>query len=123
MKGIGTDIVQISRIKASFEKQGQRFVDRILTEAEQEIFRQRGMSVSFLANRFAAKEAIAKALGTGIAGGVSFVDIQVLPDSYGAPEVTLFNASLQRLCDIGAKSVKLSISDEKEYAVAFAIVL
>ena len=123
MKGIGTDIVQISRIKKSYERQGQRFLDRILTNAEQDIFHQRGKSVNFLANRFAAKEAIAKALGTGIAAGISFVDIQILPDSAGAPVVSLFNGSLLRLHEVDAQIVKISISDEKEYAVAFAVLL
>jgi holo-[acyl-carrier protein] synthase len=123
MKGIGTDIVQISRIQASFDKQGERFVTRVLSASEQAVFAKRGYSMAFLANRFAAKEAIAKALGTGIAKGVTFADIQIIPGPTGEPQVTLSNVALTRLHELGAKEVKVTLSDEQDYAVAFAVLL
>lgn len=121
MKGIGTDIVSINRIKTVYEKQGERFMNRVLTKDEQALFVKRKYSMSFLANRFAAKEAIAKALGTGIAKGVNFVDIEILPDDLGSPIAALSNVAQERLLNIGASTVHISISDEVNYAVAFAV--
>ena len=119
--GIGTDIVQIDRIARVYEKQGERFLKRILTAAEQDIFNQRQQSMSFLANRYAAKEAIAKALGTGIAKGVNFFDLEVLPDSFGAPQVVLHGYAKQLLQEKGGSRADISISDERDYAVAFVV--
>ena len=121
MKGIGTDIVQVNRVQESLDKLGDRFVKRILTESEIVIFNERAQSISFLANRFAAKEAISKALGTGIAKGVTFKNIEVLPDSLGAPKVILSGEAKTRLESLGATDMKVSISDERDYSVAFAI--
>lgn len=121
MKGIGTDIVNINRIKQVYEKQGERFLNRILTPAEQAIFNQRKCSMSFFANRFAAKEAVAKALGTGIAKGVNFIDIEILPDALGSPVAHLNNGAKERLDLLGATEVLVSVSDEADYAVAFAV--
>ncbi len=122
MKGIGTDIVSIARIQTSFERQGDRFVNRILTNKEQEIFRQRNNSMSFLANRFAGKEALAKALGTGIAKGVSFTDMEILVNSQGGPVVTLTGFAHEQLLNLGATHAQVSLSDERDYAVAFAVI-
>jgi len=123
MKGIGTDIVQIARIKSVYDRQGERFVARILSSAEQEIFHQRHQSMTFLANRFAGKEALAKALGTGIGQGVRFVDLEIVPNALGQPQVTLSGAAYERLIALGATEAKISLSDEKDYAVAFAVLL
>lgn len=123
MIGIGTDIVQIDRIKSSYDKLAHRFVDRILTSREQEIFEQRQQSMAFLANRFAAKEAVSKALGTGIAKGISFANIEILPDELGSPVVTLTGKALERLTELKGRDVKISISDERDFAVAFAVVI
>ncbi|EAR10336.1 holo-ACP synthase [Reinekea blandensis] len=123
MKGIGTDIVQISRIIGVYEQQSTRFIARILTDKEQVVFCERGESMNFLANRFAAKEAVSKALGTGIAGGIRFTDIEILPMSSGEPQVFLHGQALARLTDIGATEVRISLSDEEDYAVAFAVVV
>lgn len=122
MLAIGTDIVQISRISEVLKKQGDRFLNRILSKNERHIFEVRKQSVSFLANRYAAKEAIAKAFGTGIAKGVDFVDLEVLPNELGCPTVFLHGKAAVLLKEQGASEVKITISDEAEYAVAFAII-
>jgi holo-[acyl-carrier protein] synthase len=121
MKGIGTDIVQIERIRQVYAKQQERFVQRLLTPEEQQVFQQRKCSMSYLANRFAAKEAISKALGTGIAKGIRFTDIEILPSDQGAPVVNLYGKAHAHLLALGAVEVMVSLSDEKDYAVAFAV--
>ncbi|WP_108125955.1 holo-ACP synthase [Saccharospirillum mangrovi] len=118
IRGIGTDIVDIQRIEAVLQRQGERFVKRILTEAEQGEYQRRGEPVKFLANRFAGKEAVAKALGTGIAEGVTFQQIEILPGDKGAPQVQLFERAAQ-LADGG--QMLLSLSDEQRSVVAFAL--
>ncbi|MEJ2045062.1 MAG: holo-ACP synthase [Reinekea sp.] len=123
MKGIGTDIVQIARIKQVYDRQGMRFVRRLLTQEEQKCFEARGQSITYLANRFAAKEAISKALGTGIAKGIRFTDMEVLANLDGAPSVTLSGKAEEHLVALGGHQIMVSLSDEKEYAVAFAVVL
>jgi holo-[acyl-carrier protein] synthase len=116
---IGTDIVEIKRIADVLERQGDKFIQRILTESEILEYQARGDSVPFLAKRFAAKEAIAKALGTGIGRGISFQHMIVSNDSEGAPQVELQANAAERLKQIGGSNVLLSLSDEKNYALAY----
>lgn len=80
MLAIGTDLLDSTRIEKVMRRHGERFVQRILTANEQQIYQQRQQSVNFLAKQFAAKEALAKALGTGIAKGISFQQLEVLRD-------------------------------------------
>ena len=118
---IGTDIVNVKRIERSVNRYGERFVNRILNPAEVIQWRQRERDSNFLAKRFAAKEAISKALGTGIGRGVSFQNIVISNDSKGVPLVSVSKGALKALEAQGASRVLLSISDEKEYAIAFAV--
>ncbi|MDA7826110.1 holo-ACP synthase [Porticoccaceae bacterium] len=122
-KAIGTDIVEIKRIADALERQGDKFVQRILTASEIEEYQARGNSVAFLAKRFAAKEAIAKALGTGIGRGISFQQLVTSNNLEGAPEVELQDAAAQRLTEIGGTKVLLSLSDEKNYALAYVTIV
>tara|TARA_B110000046_G_scaffold33033_1_gene35529 strand:+ start:900 stop:1274 length:375 start_codon:yes stop_codon:yes gene_type:complete len=122
VKGIGTDIVEVERITKVAERQGDKFIQRILTAAEQKEFVRLNRSMAFLAKRFAAKEAVAKALGTGIGHGVSFQDINVINNDKGAPSVVLFGGAAEKLNRLGATDVLLSLADETHYAVAYAIV-
>ena len=118
--GIGTDIVSIARIRAAFERKGERLALRILTAEEYAVFTGRKRALSYLATRFAAKEAAAKALGTGI-GAVSFQDIAVLNLASGAP-VLQFSGAAQRLQQQrGITKTHVSLSDERAYAQAFVI--
>ncbi len=120
MISLGTDILEVSRIDAVVGRQGERFVNRILTPTERVEYAQSKMANRLLAKRFAAKEAIAKALGTGIGRGVSWQDIQVEHDHYGAPQVVLSGGAAEVAAARGASKVLLSLADEKEYVVAFA---
>ncbi|HEX6594127.1 MAG TPA: holo-ACP synthase [Bacillota bacterium] len=115
IKGIGIDLIEISRIKKTIQ-QNDRFVHRVLTEKEKKIFfslQSEQRRLEFLSGRFAAKEAFAKAVGTGI-GKLSFQHIEVLTDSLGGPVVTA----------VGYESCKIfiSISHSREYAVAQVLI-
>ena len=120
---IGTDIVEIQRIASALERQGDKFVKRILTESEIVEYQARGNSVAFLAKRFAAKEAIAKALGTGIGRGISFQHMIVSNNSEGAPQAELQANAAERLKQLGGSKVLLSLSDEKNYALAYVAII
>lgn len=119
--GVGTDILAVARIEAVYSRLGQRFVDRILTPPESDLWRQRGQSVNFLAKQFAAKEALAKALATGIAKGVGFQQLQILRSEAGAPVVELSGIARQRLAELGGTTAMVSLSDEQELILAFAV--
>lgn len=119
--GIGTDIVGVPRLQVNLERFGERFAARILTDSEMVGFRQVHGKAHFLAKRFAAKEAMAKALGTGFRDGLSLRDIAVDNDALGKP-LLVFSAELEkRLQLLGVKQRHISLSDEKGYAVAFVI--
>lgn len=121
MIAVGTDIVKIERIEAVVGRQGERFVQRILTPAELAEYRASSRGLHLLAKRFAAKEAVAKALGTGIGRGVSWQDILVHHDAHGAPLVTLSGGALEVASRLGGDRVLVSLSDEDAYVVAFAV--
>jgi holo-[acyl-carrier protein] synthase len=119
--GVGTDILAVARIEAVYRRLGQRFVERILTAPESDLWRQRGQSVNFLAKQFAAKEALAKALATGIAKGVGFQQLQILRSEAGAPVVELSGIARQRLAELGGTTAMVSLSDDQELILAFAV--
>lgn len=120
MLAVGTDLLDSARLEATMRRHGERFVQRILTEKEQVLYQQRQQSINFLAKQFAAKEALAKALGTGIAKGIGFQQLEVLRDDYGAPLVFLHGAAQQRLQKLGAQRALVSLSDEGSLVLAFA---
>ncbi len=119
--GVGTDLVEIARLEAVVERQGERFVQRILTPSEQTVYHGLSHPARFLAKRFAAKEAVAKALGTGIGRGVSWQDIQIDNRETGAPHVVLTGGALEKFTALGATQCSISISDEQRYATAFVV--
>lgn len=118
---IGTDIVEIARIKAVLERHPEAFPRRILHDDELERFQVLNRSAAYLAKRFAAKEAISKALRCGI-GVVGWHDLRVSNDDSGAPVATLFGNALVRLRQLGGVQVHISLADERDYVVAFAVV-
>ena len=112
---IGTDIVQISRIERSLEKFGDHFKEKYLTSSEIE----RTKKTESLAGLWAAKEAIAKALGCGIGSNLSFLDITISKDSRGAPSFTL---SVQAQAKHNIKESSLSISHDGGFAIAVVVI-
>lgn len=121
IRGVGTDIVATERIRAALGRHGRRFSDRILAAGERERYHRDVDPAAFLARRFAAKEAAAKALGTGIAAGVGFHDIHIGNDAAGRPTITWHGAARTRCAAMGAVCAHLSLSDERCYAVAFVV--
>ncbi len=121
--GIGVDIVEISRLADSAERFGERLAAKILNDSEMVHFREKqgDSSISWLAKRFAAKEAVSKALGTGMRAGVHFNQIGIEGKPGRAPTVRLSGAAEVRAQSLGVTNIQLSISDEKHYAVAFAV--
>ena len=117
--GIGTDIVEVARIKLALERQGNAFAERILSPAEYHTFLEKNASATFLAKRFAAKEAAAKAFGSGFRDGLSLQHIEVKNDRQGRPSLN-FYARAKNLVSINQiTNVQLSLADEKDYAIAF----
>lgn len=122
--GMGNDLASIDRIERVLERQGLAFAERILTTNELARFGQFSKpraKAAFLAKRFAAKEAASKALGTGIAEGVSFQHFEVNNNAKGAPELTLTEVALEKFNALGACRCHITLSDEREYAQAFVI--
>lgn len=119
LQGLGTDIIEIDRIEKVFSRYGQKFLDRIFTVSEQEYCLKYHNPVQHYAGRFAAKEAIVKALGTGISKEVNWTDIEILNNKQGKPQVYL-SAKARRL--FSDPVILISISHSKKYATAVAVV-
>ncbi|HCE4630314.1 TPA: holo-ACP synthase [Vibrio parahaemolyticus] len=119
--GLGTDIAEIERIEKALGRSGELFARRILSEDEMAKFSQLKQQGRYLAKRFAAKEAASKALGTGIAQGVTFHDFTVSNDELGKPILMLSGVAQKMAQTMGVNHVHLSISDERHYAVATVI--
>lgn len=119
--GSGIDIVALDRIARLHERYGARFADTLLTEAEREAVARLAHPVPRLAGRFAAKEAVMKALGTGWAEGVHFSQIEILNDAAGTPRITLRGAAQAHAEALGGRRWHLSISHERDLAIAQAI--
>ena len=120
--GIGVDMCAISRMEKSIQK--QHFYERVFLEGERVYLEQKEKSrAQSAAAMFAAKEAVAKALGTGFAGGVSAFVIEVTHDELGAPGIMLHGGAKERLEHIGGTRVLLSLTHEGDMATAFAVVV
>lgn len=113
---IGVDIIEIGRINRAISRWQDSFLKRIYTRAELEGHH----NVSSLAARFAAKEAVMKALGTGIRG-VGWRDIEILTNGDGAPVIRLYRRALQKSAEIGVARFDVSMSHSRKYAIAFVI--
>jgi holo-[acyl-carrier protein] synthase len=116
--GVGTDIVLVERIR----KLRPSAVTRLLTPAEAAYCHRHAAADERIAGRFAAKEAILKSLGTGLGGGVTWRQMEILPDAAGAPRATFTGAVARRLRALGTTRCHLSISHQGGYAVAFAVI-
>ena len=119
--GIGTDIVAIARISATYERQGAAFTRQLLSESELAEFQSVKVPGPWLAKRWAAKEAFGKAAGTGILVPLTLSGIGVGHDALGRPFFDLALAVQAHLKTMGVTQTHLSISDEREHAIAFAV--
>jgi holo-[acyl-carrier protein] synthase len=121
--GIGTDVLQVSRIERLYARYGERFASRLLLAEEKALFDRSRNKVRFLGMRFAAKEAIAKALGTGFANGIWIRDVGSVPNAQGQPQV-VYSARGRLLCErLGVGAGFLTLTDEAGLIVAIAILL
>jgi len=121
--GIGTDIVNVSRVEESISRYDQKFAEKILAASELKRYKTNASPAHFLAKRFAAKEAAAKALGTGFRNGLYLKHIVVVSDEYGKPTLK-FNDYAETLCNkLGVGESFISLSDEKDYAIAYVILM
>ena len=118
VQGIGGDIVKLERAEAVHRRFGDRFARKVLSAEE---LSAGPVTSSLIAKRFAAKEAIAKALGTGFRGGITMPSITINKNSLNKPEVALTGAAAERLRVMGAQQVLVSIADEVDSVIAFAI--
>ncbi len=119
--GVGTDILQLERVAAVFERFGDRFVERLLLPEEQRWFAYTKNPVRFLTMRFAAKEAIVKAMGTGFANGMWIRDCGTTPDRLGKPEIIFSPRGQAKCAELGIAGGHLSLTDEAGLVVAFAV--
>jgi holo-[acyl-carrier protein] synthase len=119
--GIGTDMVEVSRVARLWERYGEHFAQRILMPEELTLFRQTRNPVRFLAMRFAVKEAVVKALGTGFRHGMWVRDTGSIPDSRGRPLVIFSERGMSVCRELGAGNAHVSLTDESGMVLAFAI--
>jgi holo-[acyl-carrier protein] synthase len=119
--GIGTDIVDYARIETIWARYGVRFAERVLSERESSDYRASSDASRFLAKRFAAKEAFAKAVGTGLRDPVSLRRISITHDGLGKPVLQFDQVLRAHLAQLGINGHHLSISDERNMVVAFVV--
>ena len=119
--GIGIDLIEIERIKSIYNRHRERFITRILTPAEQEYVLRHSDPSARLAGRWAVKEAALKALGTGLAEGIRWRDVEVLPDTLGKPILQLHGKALQRAAALEANRFHVTITHSEQLAMAQVI--
>ena len=117
--GIGTDIVRVARMQQNLKRFGERFARRILTEHELADYQREKKQAHFLARRFAAKEATAKAMGLGFSNGLGLRQIGVAHDANGKPRLEFSGFASQFLVSHGITECHISLADEEDHAVAF----
>jgi holo-[acyl-carrier protein] synthase len=121
--GIGTDIVECLRIAQMIERHGELFIGRVYTQQEIQYCQSRRQATQHFAGRWAAKEAVLKALGTGWRRGISWRDVEIRNERSGSPVVTLYGGARDFLEQLGISQVLISISHCRSHATAYAIAL
>ncbi len=120
--GVGTDIVELSRVQAAYDRFGEKFAQRILMNEEMDLYRRSKRRVRFLAMRFAGKEAAVKAMGTGFAHGVWLRDVGIINNDWGRP-LLVWSERGRRVCErLGIGDGHVSLTDEAGLIMAFAVV-
>jgi holo-[acyl-carrier protein] synthase len=120
--GIGTDIVEMSRMESTWERFGEHFAERILMDEEMELFRRTKQPARFLGMRFAGKEATVKAMGTGFAHGVWLRDVGITRNEWGRPLI-IWSGRGQAVCDrLGIGKGHVSLTDDAGLIMAYAVV-
>ncbi len=121
--GVGTDIVQVSRIETVWQRFGERFSERLLLDEERELFAVSEHPVRFLSMRFAIKEAVVKAMGTGFAHGMWVRDVGMVPNDWGQPQI-IYSARGRRMCErLGIGGGHVSVTDEAGLVLAVAVLM
>lgn len=120
--GIGTDIVSIQRIEKAVERFEEKFINKIFTDGEMFYCNGKKEKAPYLAARFAAKESVMKALGTGISKGIGFKDIEVARTQGKRPDIILHGKGKEMAESLGVKDIHLSISHDAGFAVAFVVI-
>jgi len=119
--GVGTDLIEIARIAQSTARFGERFLQRVFTAREIEFCQRKKHAAESFAARFAAKEAGAKALGTGISQGVSWLELEVTREPGERPRLQLAGRAAERARDIGVAKVSLSLTHSRDIALAVVV--
>ncbi len=119
--GLGIDLVELARIEKAVKRHGSAFAEKILTSAELDLMKNAPSGTEFLAGRWAAKEAVSKALGTGLGGSCGLLEIEIGNGESGAPEARLSGAALATMRRRGIVSISVSITHERSMAAAAAV--
>jgi len=119
--GLGTDLIEIARVKQSLDRFGERFTHRVFTSGEIAYCLRKKCSWESFASRFAAKEAAAKALGTGISRGISWTEIEVKRQPGERPTLHLSGRALERAAAMGVRNMHLSLTHSRDLAMAVVI--
>ncbi len=121
--GIGSDVVQLARVERTWKRFGSHFVNRLLLDEERELFERSRRPVRFLAMRFAAKEAVVKAMGTGFANGMWVRDAGTVPNRLGQPQI-IYSERGRAMCrQLGIGEGHLTLTDEAGLVVAVAVLM
>jgi holo-[acyl-carrier protein] synthase len=121
--GIGTDVVRLDRVEATLERFGAHFVERLLLPEEEAQYRRHRRKARFLAMRFAGKEAVVKAMGTGFRNGMWIRDVGIVADPRGKPEIIYSERGRAVCAQMGIGAGHVSLTDEAGLVVAFAVLL
>lgn len=119
--GIGIDLTEISRIEESIQRFGNRFVQRVFTEAERKYCETKASPGSHFAARFAAKEACAKALGCGVAGGIRWLDMELRRDESGKPTLRLTGKASELAGQLAVKKIHVTLTHSRDQAAAVVV--
>jgi holo-[acyl-carrier protein] synthase len=122
-RGVGTDIIECSRIARVLERQGERFLNRVFTDGEREYCMKMKNPVPHLAARFAAKEAVSKCFTTGIGSSLGWKSIEVIKGDREEPYIQLDEQGSQLLKELGGNEVLVSLSHTENYGLAFAVIV